>query len=135
MVANPNQGYGESQPGSWAYSVLPFIEAENIRDIGSGVTNATELENLMKTVAETPIPSFNCPSRRPPVSYPYSRSDLGSLAKNMSTCTAGNCQLARCDYAGNSATSIRSIPMGPVPSLLGRRSTGRTARTGISKAV
>lgn len=101
-VADPNQGFGRSQPGGWAYSVLPFIEEQTLRDIGSGVNNETELQNLMLTAVSTPVPTFNCPSRRNAVTYPYARTDLGSsMAYNLRGCAPGDCQVARSDYAGN----------------------------------
>lgn len=98
--ADPNHGYGQSQPGSWLYSLLPFIEAQNIRDVGVGMTNPNQLQTVMRdAVAATPIPSFNCPSRRSSAVYPYSRNDLGPMANNLQNCLAGDCQLARSDYA------------------------------------
>ena len=99
--ADPNSGYGESQPGGWPYSLLAYIEAQNIRDIGAGVTNPSQLEPLMMTVAETPVASFTCPTRRPAVAYPYARGELGSMATNLSICKAGQCQVSRTDYCGN----------------------------------
>lgn len=97
---DPNMGYGRSQPGGWAYGLLSYIEEQTLRDMGSGITDADELENAMKIVAETPVASFYCPSRRSPVPLPYARTDIGALASNMPSCTAGNCMLARSDYAG-----------------------------------
>lgn len=111
--ADPNQGYGRSQPGGWAYSILPFIEEQAVRDLGAGETNPARLETMMKTAAATPIPSFNCPSRRPPVPYPYARTDLGSLAGNMPNCRPGDCQIARSDYAACSGNINAIDPNGP----------------------
>ena len=36
--ADPNQGYGESQPGSWAYTILTYIEESALHDLGKGAS-------------------------------------------------------------------------------------------------
>lgn len=110
---DPNQGYGKSQPGGWAYSLLPFMEEQTIRDIGVGVTDPVELEILMQTVGATPIVSFNCPSRRSSIAYPYTGVGLTELAKNMPNCNPGECQLARTDFAANSGNINPIDPRGP----------------------
>lgn len=115
--ADPNSGYGVSQPGGWPYSLLAFIEAQNIRDLGVGVTNPSQLEPLMLTVAETPIASFNCPTRRPAIAYPYAR-NLGDMAYNLSNCKPGQCQVSRTDYCGN-AGNINPVDPGFPSSLDG----------------
>jgi prepilin-type N-terminal cleavage/methylation domain-containing protein len=35
---DPNRGYGASQPGSWVYSILAYIEEQALRDLGKGET-------------------------------------------------------------------------------------------------
>lgn len=107
-IPNPNNGTGESQPGGWTYSLLPFIEEQALRDIGRGVTNATTLQALMLNVVATPISAFNCPSRRRPVTYPYVYTG-GPLATNLPNCVAGNCQVARSDYAANMGNIFEHI--------------------------
>src|SRR3954467_1761248 len=36
---DPDRGFGERQPGSWAYSCLPYMEEGAIHDMGRGITN------------------------------------------------------------------------------------------------
>src|SRR5262245_56135464 len=36
-VGDPDRGVGKSQPGSWAYSCLPYMEEDAIYKIGSGI--------------------------------------------------------------------------------------------------
>jgi prepilin-type N-terminal cleavage/methylation domain-containing protein len=49
-IGDPDRGFGQGQPGGWAYNILPFIEEKAIRDIGkgtSGATKQTALKSLM----------------------------------------------------------------------------------------
>src|SRR5690606_33960140 len=34
---DPDRGFGGGQPGGWAYSILPFMEASDIYEIGRGL--------------------------------------------------------------------------------------------------
>lgn len=114
-IGDPNRGFGKDQPGGWAYNLLPFIEESNLRDAGSGVTNATELEQIMTSVVATPVPVFYCPSRRPPLVYPVSR--WGYLANNLPNCLEGECQATRCDYSANAGNVFADDPGGGPSSL------------------
>jgi prepilin-type N-terminal cleavage/methylation domain-containing protein len=114
-IGDPNQGFGADQPGSWAYSLLPFIEEDNLRDAGSGVTNAADLEAIMTSVVGTPIPVFYCPSRRPALIYPLSQ--YGHLATNLASCVEDECQLARSDYSANAGNVNAQDPGGGPSSL------------------
>src|SRR5262245_12011818 len=38
---DPNRGYGENQPGSWAYNILTYVEEGALRDLGRGKTAGT----------------------------------------------------------------------------------------------
>ncbi|WP_442483180.1 DUF1559 family PulG-like putative transporter [Aeoliella sp. SH292] len=54
-----NKPFGPKKQGmSWAFQILPFIEAGNIQGQG----NTLQLQ-------ASPMPMFNCPSRRPPTLY------------------------------------------------------------------
>ncbi len=72
-TADPDQGVGKNQPGSWLFSILPFLEEQAVHDIGRGQPGwpipAKKKIALAKTI-ETPIPIFYCPSRRPAQVYP-----------------------------------------------------------------
>src|SRR5688500_12305385 len=35
-MGDPDGGYGKNQPGSWIYSILPFLEESNVRTIAAG---------------------------------------------------------------------------------------------------
>src|SRR3954452_6650127 len=62
-MADPDRGSGEKQPGSWAYTILPFMEAQAIHDIGKGTTGAAKKDALAR-LASTPLSGYYCPSRR-----------------------------------------------------------------------
>ena len=60
---DPDRGFGPQQPGGWIYNLLPFLDQTGLWSQGAGQT-AADKEVASKTVFETPLPIFNCPSRR-----------------------------------------------------------------------
>ncbi|MBN1591248.1 MAG: DUF1559 domain-containing protein [Pirellulales bacterium] len=68
-VGDPDMGSGKRQPGSWPFSVLPYIEQEPLYQLGSGTHPGIKRETLRK-MCETPVTGFNCPSRRVCIAYP-----------------------------------------------------------------
>ncbi|MCA9230591.1 MAG: DUF1559 domain-containing protein [Planctomycetales bacterium] len=64
-TADPDRGYGKDQPGSWIYNTLDYLEQANLRALGAGLTGVARREASI-TLHQTPISTFNCPSRRPP---------------------------------------------------------------------
>jgi prepilin-type N-terminal cleavage/methylation domain-containing protein len=94
-MADPDRGTGEDQPGSWAYSILPFMEAQAIHDIGKGATAANKKTALAK-LAATPLATLHCPSRR--TAKTYLNRNAGSADQYNSNSAD---EVARTDYAGN----------------------------------
>jgi prepilin-type N-terminal cleavage/methylation domain-containing protein/prepilin-type processing-associated H-X9-DG protein len=121
---DPDRGYGEDQPGGWAYNILAFIEQQNLRNIGTGFNaasaprgGASSREDLLPLV-NTPVPTFVCPSRREAQAYPMFQtvSIYSMLARNLTSCTvASGCQIFRSDYAANAGNNKRDSgdPEGP----------------------
>ncbi len=68
-TGDPDHGVGKDQPGSWAYSILPYIEQEELRELGAGAP-PTVKEARMKIVHTTPLALMHCPSRRAAAVYP-----------------------------------------------------------------
>ena len=95
----PDRGFGESQPGGWAYDIMGFMEESGIADSGSGMTGA-QREAAMKLAVRAPVPTFSCPSKREMIPYPLARNSF--LAHNLQSCTQGSCPMVRADYAANS---------------------------------
>jgi prepilin-type N-terminal cleavage/methylation domain-containing protein len=103
-TGDPDRGFGRSQPGSWAYSILPAIELGPLHALasdGDPATVTTGQQQRADTAARTPVPTFVCPSRRLAATYPtpiYGSS--GETMRNAATPTAAN----RSDYKMNAGT-------------------------------
>jgi prepilin-type N-terminal cleavage/methylation domain-containing protein len=114
-VGDPDRGYGMRQPGSWIYSILPYIEETALHDRGKeGTGNLTTISAAKKAaltqVAKTPIAILNCPSRRR--ADTYATPVTGFV--NMDTPGV----MARADYGANSGSSNGNsadvmTPIGP----------------------
>ena len=76
-TADPNRGVGPDQPGSWIYNLLSFIEQGNLRELGAGATiGSPAFEEASIKLHQTPIATFNCPSRRAAAIYPASYNNV-----------------------------------------------------------
>jgi prepilin-type N-terminal cleavage/methylation domain-containing protein/prepilin-type processing-associated H-X9-DG protein len=100
-IGVPSRGTGPEQPGGWLYNLLPYIERADLRQLG--MDNAS-LNASMAMLVETPVPLFNCPSRREATTYPYTltnpvyTADRNGNTVNLNPLPA---KTARTDYAGN----------------------------------
>jgi len=103
-AGEPDRGFGKDQPGGWHYNILPYIEQQALRDLGSG-GNRQEARRRV----ETPVQIFHCPTRRRAVAYPYY--DKGSPYFNIEKPTVAG----HSDYAANSGTGrVTVCPTPPV---------------------
>ena len=68
-TGQPDRGFGHTQPGGWAYNILPFIDQEALYSLGEGQSDADQ-RRLRKEAAETPLALFFCPTRRRVTAYP-----------------------------------------------------------------
>jgi prepilin-type N-terminal cleavage/methylation domain-containing protein len=110
-TGDPDLGFGKGQPGGWGFDVLPYMEESIVRDIGKGITSRLEKQEAMIISVGTPIPTFNCPSRRAASAYPLVRNDY--LSNNLSRCRPRNCPVARSDYQANSGSINTYEEAGP----------------------
>ncbi len=102
-VGDPNKGFGKGQPGSWVYSLLPFMEQNALYQLGSGTTSTTSAPKLdTDEVLSTPLDSFICPSRRTTKVY-----KLGTSSYSNSNFSAS--EGAKTDYAGNYGSTSISV--------------------------
>jgi len=93
FVGDPNKGFGKGQPGSWIYSLLPFMEQNAIYQLGASNTVSTSTPTLdTRDCLATPLNPFICPSRRTAKVYP-----LGQ--KSYSNSNFGDNDGAKSDYA------------------------------------
>ncbi len=117
-LADPDRGFGEKQPGGWVYNVLPYVEAQAIRDLGGGMSGAARQQALVRLM-ESSLEVAHCPSRRPPALYPYHGPAQLRNAKPPS-------HVAKTDYAINHEVSYQKSEL-----LLSEIQLGR----GLSKTV
>jgi prepilin-type N-terminal cleavage/methylation domain-containing protein/prepilin-type processing-associated H-X9-DG protein len=110
----PDRGPGPEQPGSWLYNVLVFTEHNALRHLGVGQISPN-FQQSMVTLLTTPVPLFNCPSRRDggpfstTAAWPY----LVGMANGTTTLVSAN-QQVRSDYAGNAGSQgFNELGSGP----------------------
>jgi len=94
-MADPDRGSGESQPGSWAYSCLPYMEEQATWSIGQGVTNQAAEKPLLAQLSAKAVPGFYCPTRRPAQATPSRYTGAQAYNADYSAVQA------RMDYAAN----------------------------------
>jgi|688.fasta_scaffold72170_3 prepilin-type N-terminal cleavage/methylation domain-containing protein len=105
-MAAADRGSDTAQPGGWTYAVLPFLEANTVRDVVSGVDAATATAAYQRMVS-TPLPFFACPGRRIakalplPSSVSY-RTAVGALSLPLGTVS---------DYAANGGSTATCPPI------------------------
>jgi prepilin-type N-terminal cleavage/methylation domain-containing protein/prepilin-type processing-associated H-X9-DG protein len=136
---DPDAGYGEDQPGGWAYNILAYIEQQNLRNIGTNFSpgsgrGAASLREDLLPLVNTPVSTFVCPSRREAQAYPMFQtvSIYSMLARNLTSCTvASGCQIFRSDYATNSGNnkSTATDPSGPASNSASDIATWKAAWT------
>jgi len=113
-TADPNAGYGKDQPGSWCYNLLEYIEQPALRNLGKGADpNSTGFEDAMIKLHQTPVSTFNCPSRRPAAIYPSAWGTIyrpsmsgGSMARLLQAVRDQGC--VKSDYAASAGDAYYS---------------------------
>jgi len=65
-VGEPDEGFGDRQPGGFFYNILPYIEQTPLHDLAMDATNGGERRRRLAEMLATPIPMLTCPSRRRP---------------------------------------------------------------------
>jgi prepilin-type N-terminal cleavage/methylation domain-containing protein/prepilin-type processing-associated H-X9-DG protein len=100
-VGDPNRGFDKGQPGGWAYNILPFIEYNQLHDLGLGNTAGDpEQKKAADELCQTTVPTFSCPSRRACKLYPL----MGGVPVNSSL--SGGKLVNKSDYAVSCGTGI-----------------------------
>ncbi|MEM8679455.1 MAG: DUF1559 domain-containing protein [Planctomycetota bacterium] len=65
-TGEPDRGFGKDQPGSWAFSILPYMEESARYDLARNKPfNSVDHRNAMQRLHQEPMTGFHCPSRRP----------------------------------------------------------------------
>lgn len=59
----PGRGSDKNQPGGWVYSILPYLELDDLHELGLHQIGTAREEAYSLRLA-TPLSMFSCPSRR-----------------------------------------------------------------------
>ena len=103
---DPDAGLGMAQPGSWCFSLLPFLEQNALFQLGAdgNVETITDTQKAgALTVAKTPLSMFYCPSRHACKEYPMSTT-VDNCDKSIEKGTG-----AITDYAGSWGSSADTL--------------------------
>ncbi len=103
-TGDPDAGTGIGQPGSWSYSILPYIEQEALYMLGSDNQPPEQISTDQREGSverdQTPLSAFNCPSRRRAIVFNRSRNRKYNNSNNLP-------RAAGLDYVANSGDTIR----------------------------
>jgi prepilin-type N-terminal cleavage/methylation domain-containing protein len=97
-MADPDRGVGRSQPGGWAFTILPYMEQTATQAIGKGL-DAEEKREALGNLKGQPIGMFHCPSRRDAIAYPSIEISHNSKSVRL---------MAKTDYAANGGSHYRA---------------------------
>src|SRR5436190_15771813 len=97
-AGDPDRGYGKGQSGGWIFNTMAFAEYDSAYKLGAGLPYSSPArQQLIAQRLATPLPIYNCPSRRSSGpflntgwgggGFPYN--DTGSIITR---------QMARADY-------------------------------------
>jgi prepilin-type N-terminal cleavage/methylation domain-containing protein/prepilin-type processing-associated H-X9-DG protein len=122
FVGDRDRGFGQNQPGGWAYNVLPFLEETILHDLpADGIRDViTERQREGATrLIEHAVEVLYCPSRRPAVAVPLNDVHRNDSGDNWNTPSA----TGRKDFAinvGHEFIPVRSFyTMAPPPGRYG----------------
>ena len=108
-TGDPDRSFGSRQPAGWNYSILPFIEQQNVFELGmDGKPEEITEEQIAGAQRRdaTPLDIFTCPTRRPPTVLPR--------PKNQTYVNGGQCSTAGfVDYACNAGDTNDRWYYGP----------------------
>lgn len=116
------RGAGLEQPGSWCYSILPYVEQDTIYQMGKNTDpkSMTAPEPYNKTVYETPLSIWSCPTRRDGTTYPM-QSSISFVVKPKLCATLTKVALS--DYAACGGDAYGNWGSGPSTLTDGDRDT------------
>ena len=93
-VGCPDQGAGKSQPGTWTYQLLAFVEESARAQLGQGFKcGDPNSRSMIGEMVSTSVTTFYCPTRRAAQAYPHGSREIRNYDPPP---LAG-----KTDYAGN----------------------------------
>jgi prepilin-type N-terminal cleavage/methylation domain-containing protein/prepilin-type processing-associated H-X9-DG protein len=103
-VGDADRGAGKEQPGGWIYHMLPYMEQQQLHQLGGDgqpeVITAAQRESAIQQI-ETPLETMNCPSRRPASLYPHPLG-AGGYLRNAGVADVSG----RSDYGANGGEEL-----------------------------
>ncbi len=125
-VGDPEGGLDSKQPASWCYTLLPALEQNALFQLSSDgavpESPSDTQKSGAKTVMETPLSVFHCPSRRSPKLY-ESRSGVGLRNGGTMPTQSTKCDYAACCGTYNSGGSVWSYNGPSTTDVAGYRSS------------
>jgi prepilin-type N-terminal cleavage/methylation domain-containing protein len=104
-VGCPDQGAGRKQPGSWAYSLLQFIEESARAKVGQGFKCGDDKSKAaIGEMVATHVNVFYCPSRRTAQPYPWTNPGNANFVPPP--------MAGKSDYAGNMGGDFAGFGIG-----------------------
>lgn len=103
-TGEPDRGFAEAQPGGWIYNLLPFIEQNDLRNMGTGQPDP-QRGVLLSNASAIALELFHCPSRRAARQFPFVH-NVNFV--NMTRPAA----VARSDYAACSGDQAPDVSFG-----------------------
>ena len=107
-MGDPDRGTNKRQPGGWIYNILPYIDQQEIHDLGLGLSWEEKKTTALK-MQSLPVPGFNCPSRRGIGPFHHPGGDDGAAFNSDGAPEVD----ARNDYAANAGDFFRYYGTGP----------------------
>jgi prepilin-type N-terminal cleavage/methylation domain-containing protein/prepilin-type processing-associated H-X9-DG protein len=107
-IGDPDRGPGIRQPGGWIFSILPYIEADALYQLGRGAAyNGTAYTAAQFQRLQTPLQVLFCPARRSP--------SLRICSTGSYNCATPPSLISGNDYAANIGDTQRTwIMYGPL---------------------
>ena len=96
-IGDADYGTDDKQPGGWIYNVLPYIEQQDLRDVGRGLA-PTPKSQAMVAVVQTLLSVVRCPTRAAAALAPSRPSGVMTPAGQIDSILDG-VLVARSDYA------------------------------------
>lgn len=102
-IGDPDRGFGKRQPGGWIYNTLPYLESQDVHDIGKGAPG-NKKKYILGTMFTQALHFQNCPSRRNPEQIKFGVGGSASWTLHNATWPKADDRVCRSDYAGNGGT-------------------------------
>jgi prepilin-type N-terminal cleavage/methylation domain-containing protein len=110
-VGDADRGFGKRQPGGWVFNVLPFIEQNALRQLGSGTTpGSAGYQAAQQLRLQTPVAIMVCPSRRFSATFPFVCTGCPTYNATYPS------RVARTDYAVNLGDTNNVVFFSGLPS-------------------